>query len=280
MKNLLIKTVGFTIVACVSLMASGPRVTAALLGDAHNNIVAIETSPLVSNVHPQGGMMFEILTAALKSQNESATLSTYPVKKMVNYYLTQENGIGAFTVAQSVLAVNKKGLIVLPVTLIDEQYIYYKPAHPQGISWSGKLSNLKGLNFGEHEGGDTKAYKDAGINVVESRSRPLFQKLKEGKVDFIGVSALEAQEVINTAFASEKASFAAMQPTPADSVGLIVFNLKNPDAQALANKFRTGLSTLLKNGQYQAIVEKYYGKSPRTLQQVDKFKILWAKSSK
>lgn len=172
MKNLLIKTVGFTIVACVSLMASGPRVTAALLGDAHNNIVAIEASPLVSNVHPQGGMMFEILTAALKSQNDSATLSTYPVKKMVNYYLTQENGIGAFTVAKSVLAVNKKGLVVLPVTLIDEQYIYYKPAHPQGISWSGKLSNLKGLTCGEDEGADTKVYQDAGINVIQGRSAP------------------------------------------------------------------------------------------------------------
>lgn len=91
---------------------------------------------------------------------------------------------------------------------------------------------------------------------------------------------MEAKEVINTAFASDKASFVAMEPTPADSVGLVVFNLKNPDAQALANKFRAGLSTLLKNGQYQTIVEKYYGKSPRTLQQVDKFKILWAKSSK
>lgn len=279
MNNLWIKTTGCVIALSVSLLASGPRVTGAMLSAAHNEVVAVETPPLYSSQHPNGGMAFEIVAAALNSQKETATLTTYPVQKMVNYYLTQEKVLAALGTSWNLSAGEKKNVISIPVSLVREQYFYYKPSHPKGIVWGGNLSNLKGLTYGEHEGVDTQAYKQAGVNVVYGRSRPLFEKLKAGKVDFIEESALGGQEVINTFFASDKSQFATMEPNPAESVCTIQFNLQNPDAQAIAKKFRTGLSAILKNGQYQAIVEKYEGNTAASSGHVEKFKTLWAKEA-
>ncbi len=279
MKKLWIKITGCVIALSVSLLATGPRVTGALFQASHNEIVALETPPLYSSANPNGGMAFEIVTAALKSQKETAMLTTYPVQKMVNYYVTQEKVLGALGTSWNLSAAEKKKVISIPVSVIREQYFYYKPVHPKGIAWGGKLSNLKGLNYGEHEGVDTQAYKDAGINVVYGRSRSLFEKLKTGKVDFIGESALSGQEVISSSFAADKAQFATMDPNPEDSVCAILFNLQNPDASAMAKKFRIGLITILKNGQYQAIIEKYEGKTPLASQHVEKFKTLWAKEA-
>ena len=279
MNNVWIKTTGCVIALGVSLWATGPRVTGAMLTATHNEIVAVETPPLYSSQNPNGGMAFEIVSAALNTQKETATLTTYPVQKMVNYYLTQEKVLGALGTSWNLSSAEKKSVISIPVSVIREQYFYYKPAHPKGIVWGGKLSSLKGLTYGEHEGVDTQAYKAAGINVVYGRSRSLFEKLKAGKVDFIGESALGGQEVIDSFFGSDKGQFATMEPSPEESVCAILFNLQNPDTQAIAKKFRLGLSTIIKNGQYQSIIEKYEGKTPLSSAHVEKFKTLWAKES-
>lgn len=279
MKHIWIKTTGCIIALGVSLLATGPRVTGAMISASHNEIVAVETPPLYSSQTPNGGMAFELVAAALKSENETASLTTYPIQKMVNYYVTQEKVLAALGTSWNLSAAEKKNVISIPVSVIREHYFYYKPAHPKGIAWGGKLSNLKGLSYGEHEGVDTQPYKEAGINVVYGRSRPLFEKLKAGKVDFIGESALGGQEIINTFFASDKSQFATMEPNPQESICTIVFNLQNPDAQIISKKFRTGLSAILKNGQYQAIIEKYEGKTALASQHVEKFKTLWAKEA-
>jgi polar amino acid transport system substrate-binding protein len=94
MKNLWIKITGCMIAASVSLMATGPRITAAMFAEAKNEIVGVERAPLYTMQQPDGGMVFEIISTALKTQNETATLTTYPVRKMVDYYLKQEKVLG------------------------------------------------------------------------------------------------------------------------------------------------------------------------------------------
>lgn len=277
MNTTLIKAALCVCAFSISLMASGPRVTGAMLTSSHNEIVAVETPPYYSSQYPTGGMAFEIVTAALNAEKETAILTTYPVQKMVNYYLTQEKVLAALGTNWNLSAAEKKNVRAIPLFLVREQYFYYKPFHPKGIAWGGKLSNLKGLTYGEHEGVDTQAYKKAGINVVYGRSRTLFDKLKTGKADFIGESAMSAQAIIDTFFASDKAQFATMEPNPEESVCTILFNLQNPEAEEMSQKFRKGLSSILKNGQYQAIIEKYEGRTPLSSQHIEKFKTLWAK---
>lgn len=191
MNNLWIKITGCMIAASVSLMATGPRITAAMFAEAKNEIVAVETPALYSMQQANGGLVFEIVTAALKAQNEMATLTTYPVEKMVDYYLTQEKVLGALGRAQEFSEKDKKGNIVVPLCRIEE--------HPNS-------------------------------------SQPSFE-----------------------------------------STVLIIFNVKNSDTKAIVKKFKEGMNTILDNGQYQTILEKYEGKNPASATHLKQFKTLWKK---
>ena len=168
-------------------------------------------------------------------------------------------------------------MLSIPIALINEQYIYYKPAYPKGISWTGKLSELKGLKYGVHEGEDVNEYEKAEIKVVYGRSNFLFKKLKTGKVDFIKVHALSAKAIIEGNFASDKNQFGVMEHGPEKSVFMIHFNLNNPDAEEISKKFSKGLSAILNNGKYQAIIQKYEGKTAISSKNISEFKTLWKK---
>ncbi len=277
MKNLWIKVTGCIIATSVSLMATGPRITGAMFTPVPNEIVAIESSPFYTNQNASGGMFFEIVTAALNSEAQTATLTTYPVQKMVNYYLTQEKVLGALGTTWNLSAAEKKKIIALPISIVHEHYYYYKPLHPKGISWGGKLSNLKGLRYGSQEGADTNMYTKAGVQVVYGRPLSLFKNLKEGSIDFIGEPELSAQAIINTNFAADKSQFVVMEPAAKETIGMLLFNRQNPDADAISKKFRKGMTTILKNGQYQTIIEKYEGKTPLASQHIENFKTLWEK---
>lgn len=263
----------------VSIMASGPRVTSALFESAHNEIVAVETPALYSSHSPNGGMVFEIVMAALSREKESATLTTYPVQKLVNYYLTQEKVLAGLGIHWSLSENENKNLVSIPVALVREQYYFYKPSHPNGFGEKVTLPNLKGLTYGAHVGEDTSAYQTAQIKVVYGQSLFLFKKLKTQKVDFIKVPILSANSIIDTHFANDSSQFGVINSAVQKSVCKIIFNLKNPEAVQISNKFRKGLSTILENGQYQAIIEKYKGKTPISTQMTEEFKTLWLKES-
>lgn len=265
------------ILTSVSLLASGPRVTGALFKSIENEIVAVETPQLYSSQNPSGGMVFEIVKAALNSENETATLTSYPILRIVNYYLTQEKVLAALGRNLNLSADEKKNLISIPVVFIREQYMYYKPAHPKGISLGGKLSELKGLIYGAHTGEDTSAYTKAKIKVVYAESRFLFEKLKTQKVDFIKEPVLSAEVMINTNFSADKKQFGIIASEPKKSVCMILFNLQNPKAEEISKKFIKGLSTILNNGRYREIIEKYEGKTQLSSQYIEEFKTLWKK---
>jgi len=181
MKNLGIKITGCIIAASVSLMATGPRVTASMFTDVKNEIVAVEAPKLYSMQQSNGGVVFEIVTAALKTQNETATLTTYPIQKMVDYYLTQEKVLGSIGRAKEFSAEDKKGNIFLPVSRVQQQDYW------------------------------------------------------------------------------------------------ILFNVKNADAKTIAKKYMEGITTILNNGQYHAILEKYEGKNSLSAGDIKAFKAQWKK---
>lgn len=277
MKNLSIKIVGLMIAISASLTASGPRVTNALFTSIHNEIVAVETPPLYSTNSLSSGMVFEIITAALSDEKETATLTTYPVQRMVNYYVTQEKVLAALGINFNFSKDEKKKVLSIPVAIIDEQYIYYKPTHPNGIAFEKDLSELKGMTYGANEGEDTSVYKKAEIKVVYGESRFLFKKLQTQKVDFIKQPVLSTQVMIDTNFAVDKNQFAIIESASQKSVCMIHFNLQNPQAKEIAKKFIKGLSSILNNGQYQAILEKYVGKTATSVKHIDELKTLLKK---
>lgn len=281
MKKLSIKILTCAITASISVssMASGPRVTNTLFQAAHNEVVAIDTPALYSNHTENGGLAFEIVNAALKSESDSASLTTYPIQKMVNYYLTQEKVLATLTMQWITAENNNKNLVGLPVALVQEQLYFYKPSHPNWGAENTTLANLKGFTYGAHVGEDTSAYKAAKIKVVYGQSLFLLKKLKAQKVDFVKMPQLSANDIINTHFAKEADLFGVMRTAPENSVCKIIFNLQNPEASQVINKYRKGLTTILGNGEYQAIVEKYVASPQLAAQLTEDFKKLWQKES-
>jgi len=277
MKKIFIKSTVSILVMAVSVMASGPRVTETVFTPIQNEIVALDSAPFYSNTLSNGGMIFEIVQAALNSENETATLTTYPVKSMIKYYITQEETLAALVINVKLSKAESKNIIKIPVALIREQYMYYKPSHPQGLSFKEKLSKLKGLTYGATPGEDTSAYEKAGIKVVYAESRFLFGKLKAQKVDFIKEPVLSSRAIIDNSFKTEKNKFAVIKPQVQSSVCMILFNLQNKSAKDVSNKFRKGLSKIIKNGQYQKILEKYQENPDDIMQSIQELKGLLKK---
>ena len=277
MKKIVIKSTILILAMAASLMASGPRVTQTLFVPVQNEIVAIESAPFYSNTLANGGMIFELVQAALNSEHETATLTTYPVKNMVKYYITQEETLAALGMNFKLTKAEKKRIVMMPVALVHEQYMYYKPSHPQGLSFEGKLSKLKGLTYGATPGEDTSAYKEAGIKVVYAESRFLFGKLKSQKVDFIKGPVLSSRNIIDSSFEADKDKFVVMKSKAQNSVCMIYFNLQNKHAKEISNKFRKGLTQIIKNGQYQKILEKYQRNSDDVSKSIQELKTLLKK---
>lgn len=252
----------------VSVMATGPRVTTHLFTSGVE-IYALDFPPFITTEIVGGGFDAEIINAALKAADIDAVITALPLGNMVKYYLTQENAIAVLGHDLSFSAKQKKDLIFIPVSVTSERYFYYRPAHKSALSWNGKLKNLKGYTYGAHKGEDVAAYKDAGINIDFARHRSLFKKLKSKKIDFIKFPELTAEWMIDKYFPEEKANFARMKTAIEEKPTFIVFNKKHPDGKTMAKKFSAGLSKIINDGSYMAIVKKYLGKSDRTARHME-----------
>lgn len=252
----------------LSVMATGPRVTAHLLSQGAE-IYALDFPPFISTEIVGGGFDAEIINAALKAADIDAVITALPLGNMVKYYLTQENAIAVLGHNLSFSAKQKKDLIFIPVSVTSERYFYYRPVQKSTLSWNGKLKKLKGYTYGAYKGEDVAAYKDAGINIDIGRHRSLLKKLKSKKIDFIRLPDLTAEWMIDKYFPKEKANFARMETAIGEKPTFIIFNKKHPDGKTMAKKFSAGLSKIINDGSYMAIVEKYLGKGERTAKHME-----------
>ena len=236
--------------------ATGPRVSTHLLSQGVP-VYALDYPPYVSTEITSGGLDVEIIDTVFQAAEVEASLSTLPLKNMVKYYLTQENAIAVLGHKMSFSEQQKKTLIYIPISVINEKYYYYKPDQNAVLSWQGDLNNLKGLTYGTFKGDKVSAYKEAGIEIKYSKPRKLLKKLKSNKVDFIKLPELSAKWMINKYDAVESENYVPMKTVIAARPSFIIFNKKHPDGERVAELFQRTLTNMVEDGRYQAIVEKY-----------------------
>lgn len=242
-----------------SVMATGPRVTAHMLSEGMQ-IYALDLQPFISTEKEGGGFDAEIVNMALKAAGIDASVTSLPLDNMVKYYLIQENAIAVLGHHLSFSGKQREDLIFIPISVTHESYFYYQPAQKSALSWNGKLKNLKGYTYGAHKSEDVAAYKDAGINIVFGKPRTLLKKLKSKEIDFIQLPELTAEWMIDKYFPEDKANYSPMKTAVGEKPTFIIFNKKHPEGEDVAKKFRAGLSKIIEDGRYMAIVEKYEGK--------------------
>lgn len=252
-----------SLVVPASVQATGPRVTTQLFTPGME-IYALDFPPFISTQVDGGGLDAEIIEAVLKAVDMEGVVTAIPLPGMLEYYLAQENAIAVLGRGLKLSAKQKKNLVSIPVSVSSEKYFYYKPSHETALSWQGKLKNLKAYTYGAHKGEDVKVYRDAGIAVEFGGSRSLLKKLRSGKVDFIKLPALSAEWMIEKYHPEQKTNFVEMKTPVGEKPTYIMFNKKHADGKESAKKFSKGLSEIINNGVYQALVEKHLGIGERT----------------
>ena len=239
--------------------ATGPRVTTALFSPDKNEIHTVDFPPYISSEVIDGGVISEIINSVLSAAEIDAVITRHPVQRMVRYYLLQEHAIAAVGRRMIFTAEEKKDLIFIPVTALEEKYYYYKPTHPKGLNWGKGISGFNGLIYGSQHGENVDEYKKAGIQVKYGRSMALLKKLKRGSVDFVALPSLTVEWLINRYMGEEKENFVAMDKDAGTEMLYIIFNRKHAEGTEAAGKFKKALSEMIADGRYQQIIEKHLG---------------------
>lgn len=248
------------------LMATGPRVSTLLTVIDKNEIFALDLPPYISTEVAQGGLLNEIVMAAFDEVKMEVQITTVPLQNMIKYYHSQENAPGFMGRHLGLSQKKKSTLVKVPLLVAYENYFYYKPLHPKGLELKGKLSNLVGLTYGAAKGEDTTAYRNANIKVKKSRTLSLFNKLKNGTIDFISMPKESARWFLEKRFANDKNDFVMMSEKSGEIDLCVYFNMNNPKGKKMLQAFEQGMKNIVESGKYSTILEKYFEKGEVLLQ--------------
>ncbi|MBW2607601.1 MAG: transporter substrate-binding domain-containing protein [Deltaproteobacteria bacterium] len=255
---ILLMLIGLTTSGAIG--ATGPRITPGLLSLEKLEIFAYEYPPLATIAMSGGGLYAEIVLEALNEEKVESIITILPVRSLVKYNLIQDTAIAILGQGWNFSEEQRKQLIVIPFCIITGEYVYYRSAHRQELTWEGKLDNLKGYTYGAQKGEDVTAYEKAGIGVVYGNSVSLFKKLKAREIDFLSTPNICKEWLIKKYFPGESNNFATMKIPAWEAPSAILFNKKHPEGESVAKKFMEGFEKIKQNGKYIEILEKYYGK--------------------
>lgn len=246
------------IIATSFSWATGPRISKSLLSNAGiDHIYTVDFPPFSTTSLKNGGMSNEIINAVCESINANVALTMLPLQSMVNFYLLHEKSLAIYGRNLVFNTQQEERLIYIPFAISSEQYIYYKPAYKQGLSWDGQLTSLKGFSYGVNKGENTVAYKQADIRIEYGRNHALLKKIIAKEIDFMMASELNFQWMINKHFPNEGNNFSAIKNSRVNKPIFMVFNKDHENGALMANKFKIGLSKIIESGQYLKIIEKF-----------------------
>lgn len=249
------------LVCSLNAQATAPRIGPQMFGDERKaDIVAYEITPLVTATQTDGGLAIAILSAAFNAAGQKLVIDILPVKPLAKYALLNNEVVAMLGNGQDLSAKEKNQVIAEAFYLKIGRYFYFKPAHKTGLPGQGKLDDFKGLKYGSLYGAEQTAFKNAGISVQEGDVRSLFEKLHKQELDFIGVPDLVGEFWLNKAYPKQQQDFASINAIAWEQPLYILFAKNNSRTQELHKAFLSGLDKILKNGQYQAALEKVYGK--------------------
>jgi polar amino acid transport system substrate-binding protein len=275
LRNFMLASITLALFVPSIASATGPRVTTSLFASDKEEIHTLDFPPFISNEVIDGGVFSAIVTHALSLAKIDATITSHPVKRIVKYYLKQENALAIIGRHLDLSEKEKESLISIPIAAIPEQYYYYKPSHPNGLNWTKSLSELKGLTYGSHPDEDVSLYKQAGINVVFGKTISLLKKLKNGTVDFIAIPPPNKEWLLDRYLNDDKDNFVKLGEHRYNEALYIVFNRKHKNGEDYAARFKDALATMIKDGSYQKIIEKHLGNGgigKRYLRRLETFK--------
>ncbi|WKJ91477.1 transporter substrate-binding domain-containing protein [Methylomonas montana] len=243
----------------VTALATGPRIKQDLFTPNTNAIYALDLPPFITTELTGGGAAIELVNTVLQAQKINATINTLPLVRMLKYYVLQEKALALIGSHIGFSADEQKNLIFVPLLRLKQHYYVYQPKHPDGLPWKGDLKTLANLTYGADPEENIGTYQKAGLKVETGKLLSLLEKLKSGQLDLLANSALAVDWFLDRNFAADKAKFSKLEPAAGEETLFMVFNKNHPEGAALAKQFQDGLTAIIANGQYKALLEKQFG---------------------
>jgi len=213
-----------------------------------------ETPPFWSANLANDGMCGEILHAISANSGITSKIVFYPTKRLIRMKTGNHVGDPEHWPDQKFEA-------VIPIATFCSSFYYYKPNHEKAIVFKD-LGDLKGFTIGviKRSIEDTSFFESRGIRIEESyKQESLFKKLKLGRIDLCGMVDLSGIVILNSLFPDEKGNFARIPLPRSVSAICIMIDADYPNAKQIADQYRAGLDTVVANGTYRSILQKYYG---------------------
>lgn len=254
------KTFLSIVLFCVSgtALATGPRVTAALLTPPVNEIFALDFPAVLSSEISDGGIAAALITEAFKAEQIESTITPLPLQTMVAYYLTEENALGIVGHDLKLSPAELKNIVLVPVLRLKESYFYYRPKH-ETLSWKGDLTVFKDLTIGINKGDDLAAYQKAGVKTEQERLDARIKLLIAGNIDVLREADLTMVNAVTKNFTDQQTNIVRLDPSAGEAVISVAFNKKNPKGTTLAKQFQQGLAKLIASGKYTEIIKSHIG---------------------
>jgi len=227
-------------------------------GFTRNQIIVgvIESPPYFEEKRPEGqGMVCELVTAAFHITGYEVIYEFYPLTRLLD---TLIDGKVACIVRDIAPEEREQFIVSKPIYLSENVLFYKKSKFPSGIDFKD-LTELKRYTFGIKNGSELtiKLLNDKGLTVdLANSSEQLFIKLNMDRTDFAvatDIGGLEILKIMNL----NRDDFGYTKFISSSKRSMIF--LKNSRNEKIISDFNIGYKTIMKNGTYKNILEKYYG---------------------
>ncbi|WP_341328198.1 transporter substrate-binding domain-containing protein [Methylotuvimicrobium sp. KM2] len=236
---------------------------------------ANESAPYWCRFSLEGGMGSELLQAMSTAAGLTTQIRFVPLSRMIEDRSNNDSGNPEFFMWQQEFAA------IIPIAISEMSIFYYRPRHQKPLEVNDfkdlepyKIGVLKGILI------DRKALEQMGLTFESSYTHAsLFKKLKVGRIDLVIEIDLVGRQMINQLYPDLADDFVRIPLSNTVSPIAIMIDANYPNADSIAERYREGLASIIANGEYQRIVERYYpdGKLPNGwLDNLSRFQQMYA----
>lgn len=215
---------------------------------------ANESPPFWSESMPFQGVGGEIVQAISDVSGIQTRIRFLPLKRLIEDTSNNDLGNPLFYMD------NQDFAAIIPIAVYRVSLFYYQPNHKQTLTLD-ILQHLESYRIGVLEGtlSEHNFFEQRRIAFETSYSREsLFKKLKHGRIDLVLAVDLVSIQTLSKLYPQQLHHFKQIKLPHSTAPIAIMIAEQQPEADSIANKYRQGLRTLIDNGRYVQILEKYY----------------------
>ncbi|MGE0087235.1 MAG: substrate-binding periplasmic protein [Desulfococcaceae bacterium] len=206
------------------------------------------------------GILVELVRAAFASQKVPITVTYLPVKRAISQ-ITSNKSLAYIGVKNTFDAKVQPHIQEYPFFVSRFLLFYRKDRFPKGFSYQ-KLSDLKNYRIGVLAGGTTDVVGRANnLDIDPAYDLDLVFKKLDAKRDDLGVaSEFSIELMLHDLFKDRAAEYGINKEVPFHSINsVLLLNDRHPDFAYFEQKLKAGMKEISKNGQWQQILEQFYG---------------------